>query len=70
MKHVSKWRWAVVIVLALLCAYSLIDSVELFHSYHLSLVSRWGCVVLATRESDWFVPRVWLPYPVLILVAR
>lgn len=56
-------------LLAALCAQSLIKPVELFHSHELSIYSDRACAVLLTRESDIFVDRAWIPYPLLVLLV-
>jgi hypothetical protein len=68
-QHITVGRWIAVCGLVTLFVQSVLLPLELFHSYHLSIQSLWGCAVLATRESEIFVAHAWLPYPLFIAAA-
>ena len=68
-QHITVGRWIAVCALLVLSVQSLVLPLELFHSYHLSIYSVWGCAVLLARDSDIFVPRAWLPYPLFVAVV-
>ena len=68
-QHITVGRWIVLCLLMTLCVQSLLLPLELLHSYHLSIASAWGCAVVLSRDSDIFVARAWLPYPLFIGVA-
>jgi hypothetical protein len=53
----------------MLCLQSLVKPAELFHSHELMIYSGLGCVGVLTRESDIFVSRALVPYPVLALLV-
>src|SRR3954466_13508294 len=67
--RIGATRWVIAGLLAVLCVQSLINPIEFFHSHELSIYSARGCVVLLTRDSDIFVDRAWLPYPLLVLLV-
>jgi hypothetical protein len=68
-QHISVGRWIALFALLALFIQSLLFPLELFHTYHLAIGSTWGCAVLASRDSDIFVARAWLPYPLFIAIA-
>jgi transcription elongation factor GreA-like protein len=65
-RHVTIARWVVLLVLVVLFVQSLLFPMELIHTYHLSIGSALACLVILSRDSDIFVARAWIPYPVLI----
>jgi len=68
-KHITIGRWFILWILLALCIQSLLYPMEGFRIDNLWVSSARGCVVLATRESDIFVPRAWLPYPLFMAVV-
>lgn len=68
-QRITVGRWIALCTLLVLFIQSLLFPLELFHSYHLAIEGVWGCAVVLGRESDIFVARAWLPYPLFIVVA-
>ena len=68
-RRLSTTRWAVLAILAALCVQSVVVPIELFHNYHVALYSSHACLLVGGRETDIFVTKVILPYPLLMLVV-
>src|ERR1043165_9367034 len=67
--RVSDNRWMIVALLLGFSIQSIVYPVELLHTYSFAISSAQFSLVLETREVDIFVPRVWIPYVLLVVLV-
>ncbi len=67
--RLSSGRQITLALLLLVMIQSLLWPMEFFHSYHWMLYSWRSFAIVFIRETDIFVPVLWIPYPVLMLLV-